>query len=67
MALGDTMKDVGGDFMQMLTVLGILLACVAGFWIWSTGGTWLLIILLLVAAVGFLLYKAYDSGYRLNL
>jgi len=57
------MKDVGGDFMQMLATLGILFGAVFLFWIWGTGGTWLLVAILLIAAVIFGVYKAYQGGY----
>ena len=67
MGMGEIMGDIGGDFMQMLAALGILLAFVAGFWLWSTGGTWILVVVLVLAALGFLLYKAYGAGYRINL
>lgn len=63
MGLGDLMKDVGGDFTKMLMTIGILLVCIAGFWLWSTGGTWMVVVVLVVAAGAFLLYKAYQAGY----
>jgi len=55
--------DIKSDGMRTLALIGGILAFVALFYVWSTGGTWLVIVLLVVVAGAFLFYKAYQSGY----
>lgn len=56
-------SEIGNDFMLMLVSLGILFGIVFLFWIWSTGGTWILVSILVIAILLFGLYKAYAGGY----
>lgn len=63
MGMGDAFGGIRDDFMQMLATLGILFAFVFLFWIWGIGGTWVIVALLIVVMLGWLLYKAWNSGY----
>lgn len=63
MSFGSSLRGIGEDFVQMIATLAILLSFVALFWLWSNGGMWLLVVVLVVAILGFVFYKAYRSGY----
>ena len=50
-------SELSGDFMKLIATLGVVIGFVVLFLIWTSLGVWAIIVLLVVAAGGFFLWK----------